>query len=611
MRYKVLLFMILCLDALTIFAQDVTFKVSVERTVVANQKFQITYTLTTKNGAKGQNFQPPSSFGDLNILFGPTQQYQSSSSVINNIVTTTIIQQFIYVATAPKEGEYTIGAATIKIGNSEYKTEPLIIKALPPEKTAPAQTGDASGNESSGRQTNAISTEDMFIRAVPSKTSVYENEGFLITFKLYSKYTNLQFESFNFPEYEGFIAQEIETGSAQWSNIEQYNGQNYRTAILKQTFLFPQHSGKITISSGKFNLVAAIPSGRKTSSIFDPFISSVEQVRKSLSSSTVTINVKELPSGKPASFNGAVGDYKMTSSISRTDLKANDAVTVKVTITGAGNMKLLKNPEIVFPNDFEIYDPVVNTASKVSQSGVNGSRTIEYNAIPRYAGDFTIPKTEFSYFDLKSGTYKTLNTSEYSLHVAQGEGGNILAPVINATNKETLRLLGQDIHYIKTGNITFISGVHFFGTWGYALWYIIPSLLFIVLFIIYRKQAAENANIALVRTKKANKMASKRLKMTAIYLKENKQEAFYDEILKAVWGYLSDKLSISVASLTKDNVEANLTEYGANEILINNFRDILNTAEFARFAPAQSSGAMDELYNKTVQAIDLMENTIK
>jgi len=302
----------------------------------------------------------------------------------------------------------------------------------------------------------------------------------------------------------------------------------------------------------------------------------------------------------------------MTSSITSTQLKTNDAVTIKIDISGNGNLKLIKNPAITFPNDFDVMDPEVTNNTKVSQSGVTGTKTIKYNAIPRYAGDFTIPKAEFSYFDVKSGTYKTLTTDEYQLHVVQGAtGAGSAMPIVNATNKEDIRFLGKDIRYIKTVAANFHKGDFFFGTFGYLLFYIVPVLLFLLLFWVYRKQVAQNANIALMRTKKANKVASKRLKTADKYLKENKTELFYDETLKAVWGYLSDKLNIPVSALTKDNVDANLVKYGASESLIQDFRNILDTAEFARFAPAQESGTMNELYDATVQAIDKMENTIK
>jgi hypothetical protein len=243
---------------------------------------------------------------------------------------------------------------------------------------------------------------------------------------------------------------------------------------------------------------------------------------------------------------------------------------------------------------------------------VNGTKTIEYNAIPRFAGDFTIPKSEFSYFDLKTGTYKTLATDEYLLHVEPGEAGSgINTPVVNAANKENIRFLGKDIRYINTDSVHFRKSDFFFGTLRYLLFYIIPFLLFLIFFLIYRNQAAQNANIALVRTKRANKVASKRLKMAAKYLKENRTEMFYDEILRAVWGYLSDKLNIPVSALTKDNVDENLMRYGAEKNLILEFRDILNTAEFARFAPTQVIGKPNDLYDATVQVINEMENTIK
>jgi hypothetical protein len=599
---------------LNAFSQSVTFKATAERTVVANQQFRVSYTLTT-GGDRGKDFQfqEPK---DLEVLFGPTTSQGSSTFIVNGNMTTQATESYIFVLMARKEGTYTIPPATIKVGKSEYKSNELTITVLPPDQAAAAASANQgnSGQSSSGSASTpsgAVGSDEVFVRMHVSKNSVYENEGFLVTFKLYSLY-EAGLENVKFPDFEGFIAQEIELPQNRQRNLENYNGRNYQTVVLKQTILYPQHSGKITIGAGKFDAIIRKRYQRRQRSIFDDPFDNYEDIKKVVNSSTAVVDVKPLPSGKPASFTGAVGDYKMTSSISTNTVKSNDAITIKVTISGNGNIKLIKNPEIVFPNDFDVFDPVVNITSKVTAGGVSGVKTIEYNAIPRFAGDFTIPKAEFSFFDLKTGTYKTFSTDEYSLHVDQGEAGNGgSAPIINSSNKQDVRFLGKDIRYIHTDNYDFRKGAFFFGTLNYALFYILPALLFIVLFIIYRKQATENANIALVRTKKANKVASKRLKTAAKYLKENKKEAFYDEILKAVWGYLSDKLNIPVSVLTKDNVDANLTKYGASENLIADFREILDTAEFARFAPAQGSGEMGELYNSTVQAIDKMESTIK
>ena len=614
MRKLIFLFIIFFLGTLNTIGQNITFKGNAPGAVVVNQQFRVNYTLTTQGDA-GKDLRL-SDVNGLETLFGPTlsgknaYSYQDGSG--NSFTQWNLT--YTYVLLAKEEGTYTIPPATIKIGNSEYKSNEITVKVLPADQVASANQG-GKGQVQAGQPVQAqsggpsIGNSDLFIRMHVSKSSVYENEAFLVTFKLYSLVDITGFESMKFPEFEGFIAQEIELPSDHQMSLENYNGRNYRTVIMKQTILYPQRSGKITIGSGKFDANVRVRSQQRTRSVFDDFFETYQNVKKSITSSSVTVDVKPLPMGKPASFTGAVGDYKMTSSISATEMKANDAVTIKLTISGNGNVKLIKNPEITFPADFDVFDPKIDVSTKVSASGVTGSKTIEYYAIPRYAGDFTIPKLQFSYFDLKSGSYKTLSTEEHHLHVEPGEGGSTASPtIINSTNKENLRHLGEDIRHIKLSGFTFHKGDFFFGTFTYCLFYLIPFVLFVTFFIYFRKQVQQNANIALMRTKKANKVASQRLKTANKYLKENKREAFYDEILKAVWGYLSDKLSIPVASLTKDNVEAELTTYGAGEELINAFKDILNTAEFARFTPSQGHGAMDELYHSTVSAINKMEN---
>jgi hypothetical protein len=613
MRKVIFIWAILFLGTGGTFSQDISFRGIGNNAVVANQQFQVKYILTTK-GESGKDIRMPEVSG-LDVLFGPTLSGQSSSTqIINGNVSTQLNLTYTYVLMAKQEGTYTIPSATIKVGNSEYKSNEITIKVLPPDQAsaAAAANNQSNRNQETASPSGSIEGGDLFVRMHVSKPSVYENEGFLVTFKLYSLVDITGFDNIKFPEFEGFIAQEIEQPANNQMRLENYNGRNYHTFVLKQTILYPQRSGKITIGSGKFDANVRVRASRQRArSFFDDFFDSYQNVKKTLSSSPVTIDVKALPSGKPASFSGAVGDYKMTSSISSTQLKANDAVTIKITISGSGNIKLVKNPEIVFPADFDIFDPKVDVNTRVSSSGVSGNKTIEYYAIPRYAGNFTIPKAQFSYFDLKTGTYKTLSTEEYHLQVAPGEGGTSSSTVVNSTNKEDIRYLGQDIRHIKTGTFTFMKKGFLFGSPAYWLIYLIPSVLFIIFFIYFRKQVKQNANIALMRTKKANKVATQRLKVANKHLKGDQMEAFYDEILKAVWGYLSDKLSIPVSSLTKDNVEAELTRYGAKDELIIQFREILDTAEFARFAPSQGHGAMDELYHSTVSAINKMENTIK
>ncbi len=603
MRKLFFLFILFLTGSFTVLAQDVTFKATAPASVVVGEQFRLTYT-TNK---PGKELRVPDLAG-FDVLMGDVRSESHQSVLSNGQYVSVDSYSRVYTLVANKEGTFNIPPATIQIGNSEYKSNSLSIKALPKDKE-----NDAVAQQAQSGSTSGITNESLFVRMHVSKNSVYENEGFLVTFKLFSLHDVSGFENIKFPEFEGFISQDIELPQNKQMEMENVNGRNYLTLVLKQTILYPQRSGSITIGAGKYDIVVQIRTKQKVQSIFDGFMDTYAPAKKSLTSAPATINVKPLPAGKPASFSGALGEYTMNSSISLNTVKANEAITVKVNISGTGNIKLISNPEIVFPKDFDVFDPKVDQNTKVAASGVSGGKSIEYVAIPRYAGDFVIPKTEFSYFDIKSGTYKTLYTNEFKLHVEPGTGGSSNdSQVFNATNKEDLKLVGQDIRYIKSSGVNYSpKGKAFYGNLIFWLSYIIPALLFIIFFIIYRKQAAENANIALVRTKKANKVASKRLKLAGKLLKENKKEEFYDEVLKALWGYLSDKLNIPVSALTKDNVETELSKYGIDETLTRQFMDILNTCEFARYAPAQDSSGMDKLYEETVQAIDKMENTIK
>jgi uncharacterized membrane protein len=416
-----------------------------------------------------------------------------------------------------------------------------------------------------------------------------------------------------FPEFEGFLAQDVEV-NAQWA-LENYNGRNYRTAVIKQTILYPQRSGKITIESGHYDAIVRVRTQKRVRSIFEDFFDTYQDVRKELVSPPVTIDVKPLPGGKPASFSGTVGNYTMKTSINALSLKANEAVTITVTLAGTGNLKLAKNPEVMFPNDFEVYDPKVDIKTKTTVSGTSGTKTIEYMAIPRCGGDFEIPSIQFSYFDPKEGVYKTLSSEPFELHVEQGTGvdGGTAPVVTNFGGQQNIKLLGQDIRYIKVSKPHFVSvGGTFFGSLPYILIYVVLSLLFVIFFIIYRKQRKESANLALVRTKKANKTAVRRLKRAGVLLKAHEKESFYEEVLRALWGYLSDKLNIPQSSLTKDNVEQELLHYGVEVALVGELMEIVRQCEEARYAPVSDvAAAMDQLYHQTVWAIGRMESTIK
>jgi len=585
-------------------AAGVTFKASAPEAVVMGQQFRLTFVVNAEATDLRVQEMP-----DFEVLMGPSPSKAYSSTFVNGRSTSETTLTYTYVLMPKKEGTFNIAPASIKVNNADYTSNALVIRVLPPDKASDA----ASANNASAA--NEISSDDYFMRMEVSKRSVYEQEGFLVTFKLYG-IQSCGLTNIKFPEFEGFLAQEIELGQEKQWTMERYRNRNYFCVTLKQTILYPQRSGDIRIDGGRY--VAQIPiraQRQGPTSIFDDFfdMGNTRVVNKELAATPVTISVKPLPSGRPASYAGAVGDFTMTSSVSSNNIKTNEAVTVRVNISGTGNVRLVRNPEVKFPNDFEIYDPKIETNIRTTTAGVNGTKTIEYMAIPRYAGDFEIPAIQFSYFDLKSNSYKTQTSGPYKLRVEKGEEGEGNAPVIsNFNDRESVRFLSQDIRYLKVSGINFIPDSEmFFGTLLYIFCYLVPAILFIVFFIIYRKQVKENSDLALVRTKKANKIAVRRLKIAGLLLKENKKEEFYDEVLRTLWGYLSDKLSIPLANLTKDNVEAELIRYGVNESLIKEFLDILNTCEFARYAPSQTSDTMDKLYALTVDAIGKMENTIK
>ena len=608
MRKLVFLLLLITTFGVGTRADEITFKASAPEAVIMGETFRLSYTVN----AEGKDLRIPE-ITDFEVLIGPSTSTSMSTQVLNGKMSTETSLTFTYILQPKKEGTFTIAPATIKVNNANYTSNAVKIKVLPPDKADEAAAQGGNGNSS----TSAIGKDDLFITAVISKKSVYEQEGFLVTYKLYAnpRKTNVVgINQIKLPEFEGFLTQDVELPTNRQLTLENYNGKNYGTFVVRQSVLFPQRSGKITIPSGSLDVALRVQvQSRRPRSVFDFFEDAgYVDVNKTVPISAVTVDVKPLPSGKPASFSGGVGNFTMTSSISSEKVKTDEAVTVKVVISGNGNVKLLKNPEVEFPNDFDIYDPKVETNIKTTTGGSTGTKTIEYMAITRYAGDFEIPAIAFSYFDTKSGAYKTLTSGPYKLHVEQGQGGGNAPVVSNFSNKESVKYLGKDIRYLKVNPIRFVPRDEmFFGSLAFYLCYIIPVVLFVIFFIIYRKQVKENANIALVRTKKANKTAVKRLKNAGKLLKENKKEEFYDEVLRALWGYLSDKLSIPLANLTKDNVEAELAKYGVDESLISEFMDILNTCEFARYAPAQASDAMDKLYEQTIDAIGKMENTIK
>lgn len=590
-------------------ADNVRFTASAPEAVVKGQQFQLKYTVTTQ---KVKDFRAPS-FEGFEVLMGPSSSRQSSTQIINGEVTSTSSITYTFVLMAIEDGVVKVPGATIVADGKELTSNALTIRVLPPDKSVSgAGQNSRQGGRTSSSASGQISADDLFITATVNKTNVYEQEAILLTYKVYFL-VNLRSLEIKMPDLKGFHTQEVELQRGE-PKLEHYNGRNYNTIVWSQYVLFPQQTGKLEIPSIDFEGVVGVRTQRSMDP-FDMFFNGgtgYVDVRKVISTPKLSVNVSPLPSGKPASFMGGVGEFAIKSSVSTTELKTNEAVTLKLEISGVGNMKLISAPEVGFPQDFETYDPKIDNKFSLTRSGLSGKKVIEYLAIPRHAGTFTIPPIEFSYFDLKTKSYKTLATEPYELHVAKGEGGE--AGIVSSfTNQEDVKHIGQDIRYIKKGEVSLIPNGHIalFGTWTYYLLYIVPSLLFVVFVIVYRKRAVENANVSKVRTKNANKVAVRRLKLAAKLMAEKKQEEFYEEILKALWGYISDKMNIPVSQLSKDNVEQELMNHSVSAGLTGEFIKVLADCEFARYAPASLTGGMEQVYTAAIEVISKMESSIK
>ena len=603
---KVILFFILISTVIGAWADGITFTANAPEVVVSGDQFRLSYTI---NSQKVRDFRAPSIQG-FEVLMGPSRSTQSSTQIVNGNVTSTSTITFTYILMAGKEGDYKIPGATIVADGNNYTSNSVEIKVLPPDQSSGASSGSSARSSRNQVNSGKITDKELFMLATASKTNVYEQEAILLTYKVYTQ-VNLTALDGDIPDLKGFHTQEVELPNQKTFTLEHYNGRNYNTTIWRQLVLFPQQTGKIEIPSVTFE--GTISQRVASADPFDAFFNggNYVNINKSIVTPKLVIDVKELPAGKPTNFSGGVGEFTISSSISTQDLKTNDAVTIKLVISGTGNMKLINTPEVAFPQDFEIYDPKVENKFNLTRNGLAGSKVIEYLAIPRHAGTFTIPPIEFSYFDLKSQSYKTLKTDAYTLNVAKGEG-NADQVVANFTSKEDLKVLGQDIRYIKTGKTNLTpKDDYFFGSMSYYMWYLIPLTLFIAFMAVYRKQAMENANVAKVRTKKANKVATKRMKNAGKLLAEKKSEAFYDEVLKALWGYISDKLSMPVSQLSKDNIEEELQKHQVSDELIKEFINNLNDCEFARYAPGNQDEKMDKIYSSAIDVISKMENSIK
>lgn len=583
--------------------ENVEFTASAPDVAYVETPFQLIYSVN----AAAKDLQAPD-FQFFEILAGPFESRSSYTQIINGKKSSATNLSYTLTLMPSKTGTFKIPGASIVVDGEKIYSNDLTIKVENAENNAQKQN---EGGTVTGGGTQRVTSESIFVRTIVSKTNIYEQEAISVTYKLYTLLDVAQFTGAKLPDFNGFLKQDIEQSQNKQLSAEIYKGRSYGTVVLYQAVLFPQHTGEIEIGKASFTALLRLQNKAQVRSIFDDFFDSYTNVEKTLTAPAVTVKVSELPlAGKPATFSGAVGNFNLTSTLSSGNLKTNQAATIKVVISGNGNMKLLKNPEIKFPDGFEVYDPKVDNKFSSGSGGVSGTKTIEYMFIPRRSGKFDIPSAELSYFDLNNKTYRTLRTPAYKINVTKGEGGE--AVVENFTGKEDVTPLAKDIRYLYTGSVKLQPESRpWFGTLPFWMLFLIPLIIAAILFIYFRKHVKENADLAFVKTKKANKVAQKRLRLALKFLEEGKKNQFYEEVMKAVWTYLSDKLVIPVAELNKDNIRLKMNEKGMEKEVTDNFTNILNTCEYASYAPDSGRQEMGNLYGETVDAISRMEEHFK
>jgi hypothetical protein len=601
---KYLLFFAFALASyLNLRAQDFT-ATATKTTVGVGEQFQINFTL---NG-NGGNFTAPS-FSDFRNAGGP---YQSSSfQSVNGVNSQSITLTYVLVAT--KEGTFTIGPASIKTGSKTLQSNSLTIKVVkgtpPAQQGATAQQGSKTGQ---GSMTDEQVRQNLFIRVIPSKTKVYEGEGIPITVKVYSRVELQNFQDATFPDYTGFYCENVPQKGQLELTRENYNGMAYQVVTLKQSVIFPQHTGKIKIDPATAQcVVQERVKSNDPNDIFGQFFGSYKRSVYNIKSEPITIDVEPLPN-TDKEFNGVVGRYTIKSTLDKSSVKANDAVNLNVTISGDGELKLIDSIPFRFPPDFDHYDPKIVDHLTITPSGVSGSRNFSYVLIPRHQGKYSIPALDFTYFDPAKKAYTTLNIPEMSLDVAKGDNNSATMTVNSATvNKEDVKLLGSDIRYIHTGHLpAYHSDDYFLYSIPFFAGIFSPILCFIGFIIIRRRHIELNKDATSVKQRGATRMAKKRLKAANAFIASNNKEKFYEELHKAISDYLSDKFTIPVADLSRERISQKLTEEKVTPDTLQKLSTVLDNCEYVRYAPASVTGNLNEVYNSTVTLITQLEDEI-
>jgi hypothetical protein len=620
--FKLLLLSVFGLLSINSFAQNISFTASSPSVIGVGEQFSIKFTINSNNVS---NFVAPSISG-FDILGGPSSSSVSSYSSVNGKITNNSSTTFTYVLMANREGNFNIGGAKINVKGETYTSNSLTIKVQknPTQSQRAQRQGAYSQNQTQTQKpVTVLDDKALFIKAYANKSKAFIGEEVIITYKLYTLVNISEYQVNKMPINKGFWIEELDMSQDPTITTETIDGKRYQVATLRRVIAYPQESGNLTIAPLDIDVVAHIATRnqRRVStgdpffdSFFnDPFFQSIgqagyERVKKNIKSNKISISVNELPKTNSI-FSGGVGNFQISASANPLKCKTNEAITLKYTISGSGNLSLIDKIDLKIPSDFDSYDPTINDQINKTNSGITGKRTFEYILIPRVQGEFKIPKVEFTYFDLKAKQYKTISTQEINLNIAKGkEELSGLAQQMSEREK----YLKRDIEHIFTKSPNFLSNtdLKYNTTLLYVFLAFIPILCFG--FILYKNYSnKKNSDVIYVKYKKATRVALNRLKKAKQYLQKQQKEEFYTEVAQATWNYLSDRFKIVKMDLSFDNVKTILQTRNLKEETINNLISLLNNCEYVRFSPGEELSKMDSLYEQAIHAISDIEAEIK
>lgn len=610
-----LIVLLVSLAGLQLSAQAVDFKVSAPGQVSLGERFRLTYQIN----ADVDDFTPPELVG-FRVLSGPNRSQSSSIQIINGRVNQSINISYSYVLVATQEGELSIPSAKIKVDGKIYNSQKRRI-------IVGASNNQAADNNSTTTQSaqgkGQLKSDDVYVKVFVSDRDIYIGEKTIVTYRIYTKVpiSNLSVDKLS--SFVGFWSVDLLDDNQKLNQRREIiNGEEYIVADLKKTALYPQKTGDLTIQPMSLTCLAQVQTSRKKTRTNDPlfdsffndpfFSNSYRNIEMNLKSKPIKVHVKPLPDkAKPVDFSGAVGDFTLGSNIDHKELKANEAITLKYTISGEGNIDLLPDLDVNFPPDFEVYDPKITSKTRKNSRGISGYKTYEYTVIPRSAGDYEIPSTSFSYFNPKTNSYKTLSSDSYQIKVGRSDNSSQNISYGGRT-KEDVRYLGKDIRYISLLPYELEPLDHFFfGSAMFYIYLIVPLLLLLIIVLVWRKERAKRRNVSLMKNKNATKVAKKRLKEAKSFLKSKAEAEFYNEMGSALWGYVSDRFSIPLAELSIDTVSGKLLAKQVKEEIVKEFVDTLNDCEFARFAPGDKASTMEKVYQQGIDVISKIEDQIK